>query len=67
MELLQKLASRKLWIAVFFVALAAIDKDLALSVAPIIVTYLISQGVADGLAGFAGSTRSVDPSTGMTK
>lgn len=45
--LVSKLQSRRLWIALFFILIAAIDHDLATGIAPVIITYLLGQSLSD--------------------
>ena len=47
MNLVDKLKSRKLWVMLAYVLLAAVSPELAKEVAPVVFGYLGAQGLAD--------------------
>ncbi len=53
--MVEKLKSRKLWVLVFGIALAAIDDALAKELFPLLMTYLAGQSFVDGVGSMTAS------------
>lgn len=52
-EFLDKLNSRKLFALLVFIALEFFDKDTAQQVAPMFITYILSQGAVDTASAYS--------------